>query len=104
MQHIQTLVKIICKNFHHSNGSLALDALYSVLYKNDLCHQIDDLKIWFAFADKNGDEKEDQLNVQEAAALTVVDAYIRERLCQMRQQEEDCEVVLGQVGRTGENT
>ena len=46
----------------------------------------------------------DQLNVQEAAALTVVDAYIRERLCQMRQQEEDCEVVLGQVGRTGVNT
>ena len=39
----------------------------------------------------------DQLNVQEAAALTVVDAYIRERLCSMRQQEEDCEVILSQV-------
>ena len=39
----------------------------------------------------------DQLNVQEVAALTVVDTYIRERLCSMRQQEEDCEVILSQV-------
>ena len=39
----------------------------------------------------------DQLNVQEAAALTVVDTYIRERLCSMRQQEEDCENILSQV-------
>ena len=41
----------------------------------------------------------DQLNVQEVAALTVVDTYIRERLCSMRQQEEDCEVILSQVLR-----
>ena len=41
----------------------------------------------------------DQLNVQEVAALTVVDTYIRERLCSMRQQEEDCEVILSQVVR-----
>ena len=39
----------------------------------------------------------DQLNVQEVAALTVVDAYIRERLCSIRQQEEDNECVMGQV-------
>ena len=35
--------------------------------------------------------------MQEVAALTVVDTYIRERLCSMRQQEEDCEVILSQV-------
>ena len=76
MQHIQTLVKIICKNFHHSNGSLALDALYSVLYKNDLCHHIDDLKIWFAFADTensiNGENHQVVVDVQEALTEELV--------------------------------
>ena len=31
----------------------------------------------------------DQLCVQEVAALTVVDTHVRERLCSIRQQEEE---------------
>ena len=40
----------------------------------------------------------DQLNRQEVAALTVVDTYIRERLCFIRQHEEDIEMISNQVG------
>ncbi|XP_059099127.1 E3 ubiquitin-protein ligase TRIM23-like [Tigriopus californicus] len=39
----------------------------------------------------------EQLNHQEVAALTVVDTYIRERLCAIRQQGEDIATILGQV-------
>eukprot|EP00090_Calanus_glacialis_P010609 TRINITY_DN19049_c0_g1_i1.p1 TRINITY_DN19049_c0_g1~~TRINITY_DN19049_c0_g1_i1.p1 ORF type:complete len:602 (-),score=134.15 TRINITY_DN19049_c0_g1_i1:284-2089(-) len=39
----------------------------------------------------------DQLCVQEVAALTVVDTHIRERMCSIRQQEEDIATVLSQV-------
>jgi len=39
----------------------------------------------------------DQLCVQEVAALTVVDTHVRERLCSIRQQEEDIAIVLSQV-------
>ena len=27
-----------------------MDALYSMLNKNDLCHKFEDLELWFAFA------------------------------------------------------
>ena len=40
----------------------------------------------------------DQLNRQEVAALTVVETYIRERLCFIRQHEEDIEMISNQVG------
>lgn len=40
----------------------------------------------------------DQLNRQEVAALTVVETYIRERLCFIRQHEEDIEMIANQVG------
>ena len=40
----------------------------------------------------------DQLNRQEVAALTVVDTYVRERLCFIRQHEEDIEMIANQVG------
>ena len=39
----------------------------------------------------------EQLNRQEVAALTVVDTHIRERLCAIRQQEEDIATILSQV-------
>jgi len=39
----------------------------------------------------------DQLCVQEVAALTVVDTHVRERMCSVRQQEEDMTTVLSQV-------
>ena len=39
----------------------------------------------------------DQLCVQEVAALTVVDTHVRERMCSVRQQEEDMATVLSQV-------
>jgi hypothetical protein len=39
----------------------------------------------------------DQLCVQEVAALTVVDTHVRERLCSIRQQEEDIATLLSQV-------
>jgi len=37
--------------------------------------------------------------MQETAALTVVDTFIRERLCNICQQEEDIETILGEVLR-----
>ncbi len=39
----------------------------------------------------------EQLKRQETAALTVVDTHIRERLCAIRQQEEDIATILSQV-------
>jgi len=39
----------------------------------------------------------DQLCVQEVAALTVVDTHVRERVCSIRQQEEDIATILSQV-------
>ena len=33
--------------------------------------------------------------MQETGALTVVETYIRERLCNICQQEEDIETILG---------
>ncbi len=36
-----------------------------------------------------------QLTMQETAALTVVDTFIRERLCNICQQEEDIQTILG---------
>ena len=39
----------------------------------------------------------DQLCAQEVAALTVVDTHLRERLCSIRQQEEDIATLLSQV-------
>ena len=39
----------------------------------------------------------DQLCVQEVAALTVVDTHVRERVCSIRQQEEDMAGLLSQV-------
>jgi len=39
----------------------------------------------------------DQLCVQEVAALTVVDTHVRERMCSIRQQEEDMATILSQV-------
>jgi len=40
----------------------------------------------------------DQLNRQEVAALTVVETYIRERLCFIRQHQEDIEIIANQIG------
>ena len=40
----------------------------------------------------------DQLTRQEVAALTVVDTYVRERLCFIRQHEEDIDLIVNQVG------
>ena len=37
------------------------------------------------------------LCVQEVAALTVVDTHVRERVCSIRQQEEDIATILSQV-------
>ena len=44
--------------------------------------------------------------MQEVAALTVVDTHVRERVCSIRQQEEDIATVLSQVrvGRTNDAT
>ena len=39
----------------------------------------------------------DQLCAQEVAALTVVDTHVRDRMCSIRQQEEDMASVLSQV-------
>ena len=39
----------------------------------------------------------DQLCVQEVAALTVVDTHVRERMCSIRQQEEDMATILSQA-------
>jgi len=39
----------------------------------------------------------DQLCAQEVAALTVVDTHVRERVCGIRQQEEEIATVLSQV-------
>ena len=35
--------------------------------------------------------------MQEVAALTVVDTHVRERVCSIRQQEEEIATVLSQV-------
>lgn len=40
----------------------------------------------------------DQLNRQEVAALTVVETFVRERLCFIRQHEEDIDMISSQVG------
>ena len=37
------------------------------------------------------------LNRQEVIALTTVDAHIREKLCMLRQQQEDMATLLSQV-------
>ena len=40
----------------------------------------------------------DQLTRQEVAAITVVDTYVRERLCFIRQHGEDIDLMVNQVG------
>ncbi|XP_033738589.1 E3 ubiquitin-protein ligase TRIM23-like [Pecten maximus] len=42
-------------------------------------------------------ELRDNLNRQEVAALTTVDTHIREKLCMLRQQQEDMAVLLSQI-------
>ena len=42
-------------------------------------------------------ELRQNLNRQELAALTTVDTHIREKLCMLRQQQEDMAILLGQV-------
>lgn len=42
-------------------------------------------------------ELRENINRQEVAALTVVDAYVRERLCCLKQQQEDLIALLSQV-------
>jgi len=42
-------------------------------------------------------ELQEALKRQEVAALTVVDTHVRERLCMLRQQQEDMTVLLSQV-------
>uniref|UniRef100_T1J0K2 RING-type E3 ubiquitin transferase n=1 Tax=Strigamia maritima TaxID=126957 RepID=T1J0K2_STRMM len=42
-------------------------------------------------------ELHENLNRQEIAALTVVDTFVRERLCSLRQQQEDMTTLLSQV-------
>ena len=37
------------------------------------------------------------LNRQEVAALTAVDTHIREKLCMLRQQQEDMAILLSQI-------
>lgn len=37
------------------------------------------------------------LRRQETAALTIVDTHIRERLCMLKQQQEDMAVLLSQI-------
>ena len=49
----------------------------------------------FTFFFKKG--LRDQLTRQEVAALTVVDTYVRERLCFIRQHEEDIDLIVNQV-------
>ncbi|XP_069174924.1 E3 ubiquitin-protein ligase TRIM23-like isoform X2 [Procambarus clarkii] len=39
----------------------------------------------------------DQLNRQETQAMTVLDAHVRERLCSIRQQQEDMTTLLSQM-------
>jgi hypothetical protein len=43
--------------------------------------------------------------MQETAALTVVDTHIRERLCNICQQEENIETILGKfsLSKHGKN-
>lgn len=43
------------------------------------------------------DELRTTLNRQEMIALTTVDAHIREKLCMLRQQQEDMATLLSQV-------
>lgn len=43
------------------------------------------------------DELRTTLNRQEVIALTTVDAHIREKLCMLRQQQEDMATLLSQV-------
>ena len=69
-QHLNTLVNIACKYFDEENGSLALDALYSLLAKSDLCHRKLDLKVWFAFVNADKIEK-----VCKLITETIIDLF-----------------------------
>ena len=42
-------------------------------------------------------ELREMLKRQEMSALTVVDTHIRERLCMLKQQQEDMGVLLSQI-------
>lgn len=48
-QNLSTLVHIAAKNFDDENGNLALDALFLLLSKHNLCERKLDLQLWFAF-------------------------------------------------------
>ena len=42
-------------------------------------------------------ELREQLSLQETAALAIVETHIREKMCSLRQQEEDLTTLLSQV-------
>ena len=42
-------------------------------------------------------ELQETLKRQEIAALTVVDTHVRERLCMLKQQQDDMAVLLSQI-------
>ena len=43
------------------------------------------------------DDLRDTINKQEEAGLAVVNNYVREKLCSLRQQQEDVAVFMSQV-------
>ena len=43
------------------------------------------------------DDLRDTINKQEEAGLSVVNNYVREKLCSLRQQQEDIAVFMSQV-------
>ena len=80
VKHVQTLVKIACENFANENGDLAIDALFSMLNKNDLCLQIEDIKVWMAFADSR--------EIQDGLSEVLVDIFDRKELvCEESRKE-----------------
>ena len=56
-QHLKTLITIACKDFNEESGNLALDALFSLLAKFDLCHKKLDFQVWLAFVNLDKIEK-----------------------------------------------
>ena len=42
-------------------------------------------------------ELQENLKRQEVAATTVVDTHVREKLCMLKQQQEDMAVLLSQI-------
>jgi hypothetical protein len=61
VDHLNTLISIACQKFGDENGKLALDALYSLLARYDLCQNKQELKVWLAFVNVDKMDKVGQL-------------------------------------------